>query len=131
MRRLIAIPVALTLLLALFRDPFSHLHGNHEHDVDQPGHEHLSLIIHTHIAELLAVHEYAETELEAPHESQAPHVVSFFTVKEEIPPSLPLLVEQSALFSSLVSLASIICEPSPRAHAPPLVDSSIPRSPPA
>jgi hypothetical protein len=131
MRRLIAIPVAFALLLALFRDPFSHLHGSQEHHVDQPGHEHLSLIIHTHIAELSASHHHGETKIEAPHESQAPHVVSFFTVKEETPPSLLLLVEQSALFFSLVPLASIICEPSPRAHAPPQADSSIPRSPPA
>jgi hypothetical protein len=130
MRRLIAIPVTFALLLALFRDPFSHLHGNQEHHVDQPGHEHLSLIIHAHIGELSASHQYGETELEAPHANQAPHVVSFFTVKEEIPPSLPLLVEQFSLFSSLVPLASTNCEPSPRAHAPPLVDLSIARSPP-
>jgi len=131
MRRLVVIPIAFSLLLALVRDPFFHRHGNHEHGHGEPEHQNLALWMHTHLDDLLAPHQDdGEAKLNAFQKRQPPQKASLLTFKQETSPSLPVLVEQVAFFAPLVPLAVNVFETPPRGHDPPFVHSSIPRSPP-
>ena len=56
--------------------------------------------------------------------------LSFFHFRPETAPPMPALMQEGASLSPLVCLISKMIEPPPRAHDPPFVHSSIPRSPP-
>jgi hypothetical protein len=120
-----------TLVLSFTRDPFTHLHARHDHQADEPGHEHLALIFHTHIEMDSSPSPHDdEPEISNAKASAKAQPLSFFQFRPETSPPLPALMQERALLSPLVCLISKISEPPPRAHDPPVVHSSIPRSPP-
>jgi len=120
-----------TLVLALTRDPFTHLHTGQDHHADEPGHEHLALGFHTHVemASSLPNHD-DEPEIAATKASAKAQPLSFFQFRPETPPPLPALMQEGAALFPLVCSISNLSKPPPRAHDPPFVHSSIPRSPP-
>ncbi len=128
MRRLIVTQITFSLLLALVRDPFLHRHGNHEHNADEPEHQNLSLLMHTHLDGFLTSHQDDEARLNAFQKKQAPQKASLLTFKQETSPASLILVEQVAFFSPLVPLILKVFETPPRGHDPPFVYSSITRS---
>jgi len=120
-----------TLILSLTRDPFTHLHAGHDHQADEPGHEHLALAFHTHV-ETAGSSDHHDNQLgTTPTRASAKaQTLSFFHLRPETSPPLPIRTEEEASLSPLVGLISKVSEPPPRAHDPPFVFSSIPRSPP-
>jgi GrpB-like predicted nucleotidyltransferase (UPF0157 family) len=131
MRRLIALSVILALLLALCRAPFFHLHEGKDHSADEPGH-HLALISHTHLGPSSASsHHYGETSVDGWQASRNVQAIDILVLEEEPLPSLPIQTEQPAFCCQLIPTGLTIYELTPRTHDPPVVDSSIPRSPPA
>lgn len=131
MRRFGTIHLVLLLVFSFGRDPFSHLHDGHEHGSDEPGHEHLALAFHTH-AELNSslVHHDDQLEIGTTKASAKGQPLSFFQFRPETAPPMPVLMEETASLSPVVCLVPKVSEPPPRAHDPPFVHSSIPRSPP-
>jgi len=131
MRRLLIISIASSLLLALVRDPLFHRHGTREHSHDEPEHQNLALLMHTHPDDHGAPgQDDAKAKLNTFQKRQPPQKASLLTFKQENSPSLPVLVEQVAFFAPLAPLALNVFEAPPRGHDPPFVHSSIPRSPP-
>jgi hypothetical protein len=131
MRRFGTIHLALLLVLSFARDPFFHLHDGHEHGAEEPGHENLFLAFHTH-AEVnsSSVHSDDQPEIGTTKGSAKAQPLSFFQVRPETPPPLPALTPEGVSQFPLVCSVSKLSEPPPRAHDPPFVHSSIPRSPP-
>ena len=130
MRQFAIVHLALLLVFSLARDPFFHLHEGHEHGLDEPGHEHLVLAFHTHVEMDSPYPHDDEPEISNAKASVKAQPLSFFQFKPETSPPLPALMAERVLLSPLVCLISKISEPPPRAHDPPFVHSSIPRSPP-
>lgn len=123
--------VILTLVLSLTRDPFIHLHAGHDHHADEPGHEGLALAFHTHVEmEPSSDHHDHEPEIAPGRASAKAQTLSFFHPRPETSPPLPILIEERALVSHGICSIAKVSEPPPRAHDPPFVHSSIPRSPP-
>jgi hypothetical protein len=132
MRRSIALSVILALLLALCRAPFFHLHEGKDHSADEPGHHHLALISHTHLGSFPASsHHCGETSVGAWQASRNAQPIDLLVLERESSLSLPVQIEQVAFHVPLILTGLTIYEPAPRTHDPPVVDSSIPRSPPA
>lgn len=131
MRQLVIAHLALLLVFSLIRDPFSHLHEGHEHGLDEPRHEHVALAFHTHVElDSSPSHHDDEPEISAFKASAKAQPLSFFQFRPETSPPLPVMTQEPASLSPLVCLISRISELPPRAHDPPFVHSSIPRSPP-
>jgi hypothetical protein len=131
MRRFGTIYLVFLLSFSFARHPFSHLHAGHDHHADEPGHEHLVLAFHTHVETASsAAHHNDDAEIVGTKASAKTQPLSFFQFRPETSPPLPALMQERALLSPLVCLISKISEPPPRAHDPPGVYSSIPRSPP-
>lgn len=131
MRRLVVIQITFSLLLALVREPLFHRHGSHEHSHDEPEHQNLTLLMHTHPDDHGAPdQDDAKAKLNTFQKKQPPLKASLLTFKQESSASLPVLVGQIAFLSPLVPLVLTVFETPPRGHDPPFVHSSIPRSPP-
>ncbi len=119
------------LVVSFSRDPLAHLHDGHEHGPGEPGHELLALPFHTHLeVETSSVQHHDEPEINTHKSSAKAQPLSFFHFRPETSPPLPALKQEEAVVSSLVCLILKTSEPPPRAHDPPFVHSSIPRSPP-
>jgi hypothetical protein len=119
-----------TLVLSFTRDPFTHLHAGHDQHAEEPGHEHLALAFHTHVEMASSSAHHDEPEIAGSKNSAKAQPLSFFQFRPETSPPLPVLMQEGASLSPLVCLISRLSEPPPRAHDPPFVHSSIPRSPP-
>jgi len=120
-----------TFFLSFTRDPFTHLHAGHDHHADETGHEHLALAFHTHVErDSSSAHHDDQPETFATTDSAQAQPLSFFQFRPETPPQLPVLTQAGASLSPLICFISRVSEPPPRAHDPPFVHSSIPRSPP-
>ena len=131
MRQFAAVHLALLLVFSLARDPLFHLHEGHDHGLDEPGHEHLVLAFHTHVeSDSSPSHHDDQPEIVATKASAKAQLLSFFQFRPESSPPLPVLVQEGASLFPLVGSISRVSEPPPRAHDPPFVHSSIPRSPP-
>ena len=131
MRKFGIIYLVLLLLLSFARDPFFHLHEGHEHGSEEAGHEHLALSFHTHIEfHSSSAHDDDQPKVGVSKTLYKAQPLSFFQFKPETPPPIPGLAEEMAWFSPLVFAISEISQHPPRAHDPPFVFSSIPRSPP-
>jgi hypothetical protein len=123
--------LVVTLVLSFTRDPFTHLHAGHDHQVDESGHEHVALAFHTHVdLDSSPARHNDEPEISAAKASANAQPLSFFHFRPEAPPPMPVLGGEMAWGSPVVFAISAISEPPPRAHDPPFVHSSIPRSPP-
>lgn len=132
MRRSVALSIILALLFALLRAPFFHLHGGRDHGPHEPGHDNLALTFHAHLKLLSTSPNHpGGTSVDVPHSELSVQPVNILLLKQETSPSLPIQAEQLAFFSPLVPVDLTIYELTPRTHDPPLVHSSIPRSPPA
>ena len=131
MRRFGIIHLVLLLVFSFARNPFFHLHDGHEHGSDEHGHEHLALAFHTHVElDSSSAHHDDQLEISASKASAQPQPLSFFQFRPETAPPIPVLMQEGTALSPLVRFISKISEPPPRAHDPPFVHSSIPRSPP-
>jgi len=131
MRRFSIPYLVILLVLSFVRDPFFHLHDGHEHEPGEPGHEHLALPLHTHIESgPSSAHDDDEFEIVAVKAFAKAQPFSLFQFRPEIPQPLPVLTQEQSLLTSLVFSIAKVSEPPPRAHDPPFVHSSIPRSPP-
>jgi hypothetical protein len=75
-------------------------------------------------------HHDNEPEIVPARASANAQTLSFFHLRPETSLPLPILTEEGTLLRPLVCLISKVSEPPPRAHDPPFVHSSIPRSPP-
>ena len=119
-----------TLVLSFARDPFTHLHAGHDHHADEAGHEHLALAFHTHVELKSSPSLEDEPEIGATKATAKAQPLSFFQFRPETAPPMPVLMQEAASLFPLVCLISKVSDPPPRAHDPPFVHSSIPRSPP-
>jgi hypothetical protein len=132
MRRSVSLSVILALLFALFRAPFFHLHEGKDHGPHEPGHHSLALISHVHLRPFSASsHHGAETSVDGRQADRNAQPIDILVLEQEPPPSLPVQIEQVAFYSPLIPTGLAIYELTPRTHDPPVVHSSIPRSPPA
>ena len=131
MRRVGIVHLALLLVFSFVRDPFFHLHGGHEHGTEEAGHGHVALVFHIHVEvpSSSADHDN-QPEIGVSKTPSKTQPLSFFQFRPETSPPLPALMREEAPLSPLVGLISKFSEPPPRAHDPPFVHSSIPRSPP-
>jgi|SRR5262245_50803633 len=121
----------IALVLSLTRAPFTHLHAGHDHHADEPEHEHLALAFHTHVETgPSSAHHDNEPEIAPAKASAKAQTLSFFHLRPQTSPPLPILTDEGPLLSPLVWLISKVSEPPPRAHDPPFAFPSIPRSPP-
>jgi len=119
------------VVLSFTRAPFTHLHAGHDHRADETGHDHLALPFHTHIElEPSSPHHDDEFEIGTPKASAKAQTLNFFHFRPETSLPLPALRQEEAALSPPICSISKIIEPPPRAHDPPFVHSSIPRSPP-
>jgi hypothetical protein len=131
MRQFAILQLVALLVFSLARDPFFHLHEGHEHGLDEPGHEHLVMAFHTHVElDSSPSHHGNEPEISAIKDFAKAQPLSFFQFRPETSPPLPVLTKETASLSPVICFISKVSEPPPRAHDPPLVYSSIPRSPP-
>ena len=131
MRRFGIVYLALLLVFSFARDPFFHLHAGHEHGPDEPGHERMALAFHTHVElDSSSAHHDDQPKIGATKASAQAQPLSFFQFRPETSLPLPVLTQEGASLSPLFCLISRLSEPPPRAHDPPFVHSSIPRSPP-
>jgi len=131
MRRFGIVHLIPLLVFSFARDPFSHLHAGHEHRPDEPGHENLALAFHTHVElDSSSAHHDDQPEIGVSKTHSKAQPLSFFQFRPETSPPLPVLTQEAASLSPVVCSISKVSEPPPRAHDPPFVHSSIPRSPP-
>jgi hypothetical protein len=132
MRQFGTICLVLLLLLSFARDPFFHLHEGHEHRSDEAGHERLAINFHAHVEVYTPLaHDDSQPRIGVSKTLSKVQPLSFFQIRPEAPVPMPGLAEEMAWFSPVVSAISEVNPPTPRAHDPPFVFSSIPRSPPA
>src|SRR5262245_9664110 len=128
MRRLVALSVIIALLLALVRAPFFHLHGGRDHDLHEPGHDNLVLVLHTHFEPSSTSSPFL---VDSTHAGRLVHSVDILLVEQPDLVALAIQGVDTAFFSPLVPVSLRVDEHAPRAHDPPAIRSSIPRSPPA
>ncbi len=121
----------LLLVFSFARDPLFHLNDGHEHGAEEAGHEHVALSFHTHVeVPSPSAHDDNQPEISVSKTPSNAQPLSLLQFRPETSPLLPALVQEGAALSPLVCSISKVSEPPPRAHDPPFVHSSIPRSPP-
>ena len=112
-----------SLLLAVVYGPMFHLHTGDDHDGGS--------YIHAHFPALPHLETEPGPEIEPNHEHGSARSIDFLTTNA---PSLVhvafFAVEEPLVLEPPQSCPGFVTLDEPRAHAPPLVVSSIPRSPP-
>ncbi len=131
MRYVYSLALALTVGTAFLFDPYVHMHLEQDQGTTSREVEGLSAVVHMHF-EALAFpshqHETTPVVSQGKHQSKP---LSLFQCREEVPLSVPFLVEEEALFIPAEKPSLIVQELVPRNHDPPLSNSLGSRSPPA
>ena len=133
MRRTIAAPTGLALLLAFFAAPFLHLHtaeAGDDHEDDLAGHAR-GAIVHVHLPDSHAA-EHDDADLSRPEEHELSLSVFAVVVKQRAMLDLPvLLAARAEAEPPAVSAEPFVLLCPPRAHDPPALGIAQPRAPPA
>jgi len=133
MRRTIAAPTGLALLLAFFAAPFLHLHtaeAGDDHEDDLAGHAR-GAIVHVHLPDSHAA-EHDDADLSRPEEHELSLSVFAAFVKDRTLPDLPFLLAARLEAEPPVACAEpFILACPPRGHDPPALGTLQPRAPPA
>ena len=123
MRRLAALYTFASLLIALVYAPQFHIHDSDEHGGGP--------LLHVHFPELEESHHGSGPEFESKHSHDHAQSIDFLTstitsitVQLYVAPNAPLLMPKLENQRPRLSVET------PRAHDPPALDRSIPRSPP-
>ena len=135
MRRTIAAPTGLVLLLACFAAPFLHLHtaqaGDIHHHHDDPAEHARGAIVHVHLPDSRAA-DHDDADLSRLEEHGLSLSVFAVVVKQRAMPDLPvLLAARAEAEPPAVSAEPFVLLCPPRAHDPPALGIAQPRAPPA
>ena len=131
MRYVYSLALTLTVTAAFLFDPYVHMHLEQDRGTTSRQEEGPSAIVHMHFeapAFPSYQHETTPVVSKGKHQSKP---LSLFQCREEVPPTLPFLVEQEVLFTPTEEPRLVVQELVPRNHDPPLSDSLGSRSPPA
>ena len=124
MRRLAALYTFASLLIALVYAPQFHIHEFDDHGG--------APLLHVHFPELEESHHGSEPDIESSHSHDRAQSIDFLT-STITAPAIRLFVAPNTLLlmPRLEPQRPVSSVDKPRAHDPPALDRSIPRSPPA
>ena len=126
MKRVIQLPLAVTaLLLALVVGPETHVHPGEGSNRETVVHVHFGTVGHVHGA------SSSGPSLSGSDANGAAVYLNAYSSIETHAAALPILIPQPVrLFAPVFSAELGFSQPEVKAHSPPLVDSTRPRSPP-